>query len=313
MHPSVEFGLSTKAILALILLVASIQYGDVIYRVARKLFRLVSTNHPMTTSSLPGENTLTAVLRSWLAPSIVMATFAGLSGHLDQLLDHPFMNGPIFGTLFQPEVPVAPVAPPAPIAPQSATAELTGDTPLDINRPKWLEVEDTTDGDVRLIVLSSKLWSTEQEAQQELHPRAASLVRADFDQMQNSIFNRTSHGLLNDDQVTQFAIKKRYLERVEQDFGTFTAPMCRLWWQIELSPTVRTEIYPAWNAAVIGTRILAIGTILSLFTLAANAAALFAHLKAASNRRLFYAGTVTATSAAAWIAGNLFLLVSFAS
>lgn len=300
MHRSAEFALNSKVVVVLVLLFASVQYRDVIYRVGRRLF---GTRNPSTrASALPGVNTVSAVVRSWLAPSIVMAAFAGLSGHLEPLLDHPLLSGSNFGTSWKPEVPVAPKA-------KQPPAEPFSDIPVDVDRPKWAVESDTTNGDVRLIVLPSKLWSTEEEASQELLPRVATIVREDFDSMQKSIWTRTSRGLLSDTQVAQFAIKRRYLDRIEQDFGTFTAPMCRLWMQIELSPGVRTEIYPAWNAAVVGNRILVTGAILAWVTLAANAAVLFAHLKAVPNRRLIYAGTVAATSLAAWTAGDLWLVM----
>ena len=300
MHRSAEFALNSRVVVVLVLLFASVQYRDVIYRVGRRLFG--SRNPSTTASGLPGVNTVSAVVRSWLAPSIVMAVFAGLSGHLGPLLDHPLLSGSNFGMSWKPEVPVAPKA-------KQPPAEPSSDIPVDVNRPKWAVESDTTNGDVRLIVIPSKLWSSEEEASQELLPRVGTIVREDFDSMQKSIWTRTSRGLLSDPQVAQFAIKRRYLERIEQDFGTFTAPMCRLWIQIELSPGVRTEIYPAWNAAVVGNRILMIGAILSWVTLAANAAVLFAHLKAVPNRRLIYAGAVAATSLAAWTAGDLWLVM----
>ena len=241
-----------------------------------------------------------AIVGSWAAPTGVMAIFIALSGNLGRELESIFpKNSGI-------DVP-AHLAVPSPMVPDVVSGVSHVD--INTNRPKWIEEGNQSDDDIQHVVLTSKLWSTEAEADQELLPQAASIVRADFDNRHLQFFNRASHRLLSDDQITQCAVKGRYVEQIEQNFGTFSSPMYRLWLQVEVSPLVRTELYPAWKKAVLGNRILTVGTILALLTLAANAISLFSALKAVPNRRSIYVASIVASSVAAWVAADFFLLM----
>lgn len=147
------------------------------------------------------------------------------------------------------------------LAPTPASAEI---------RPGWLLDQDKTNGDVRRVVLSSQLWSTESEAVQELQAKAAALIRSDFAERHQGPFNSAGQFFMSDEELAKIAVKQRFVEHQEQDFGKFSSPMNRLWWQVEISPLVRTEIYPSWKAGVIRQRVFALGTVLALLTLAAN-------------------------------------------
>jgi hypothetical protein len=83
--------------------------------------------------------------------------------------------------------------------------------------------------------------------------------------------------------------------------------MNKVWWQVELSPMVRTELYPAWKTAVVENRIIVIGSILAILTLLANECALFARLRRDSNGKTTRAALVTGGSVTAWVAAELFV------
>ena len=238
----------------------------------------------------------------WLAPSAVLAVFMMLSGllHSDGFSLHGTKSRASF---VQP--PVAPESEHRPnpsvigteinLLPNSAT-----ERPID--RPSWTKNGDETKDDVRRIVLTSKLWSTDDEARSELFDRALSLVQADFVARHRGLLNQGKYDFLKPKEFERIAVKEQFVERMEQDFGTFTSPMLRVWWQLEISPLVRTELYPAWKAAVIGNRVLAVGAALALLTMLANFAGLWARLSTQRNSSRFVASLAASTSTLAWIA-----------
>ena len=85
--------------------------------------------------------------------------------------------------------------------------------------------------------------------------------------------------------VIAHAVKERYDDVAEHDFGSFTHPMHRASWQVELSPAVRTEFMPAWRRAVISFRILLVAGVASLFAMAASASVMYFRLDSLTQGR----------------------------
>ncbi len=248
------------------------------------------------TSAAARPSTLHEIARCWLAPTGVMAVFVALSGEFSHELERWFSLAPLTSI-------------PAAIEPrvQTETPYQRVETDPALGRPGWIDDGDTQIDDVKKIVLSSGLWSTEAEASRELLPRAASIVRSDFSERHQSPFDRPSQRFLSDERLAQIAVKRQYLEPVTKKTGSMELPMCRLWQQVEISPTVRTEIYPVWKSAVLGNRVVMIGTVLALMTVIANAASLFFKLNRVPSRSTIFAAAVAASSATAWIIGDLLL------
>jgi len=46
--------------------------------------------------------------------------------------------------------------------------------------------------------------------------------------------------------------------------------MNRLWWQLEISPVVRTELFSDWKTATVQNKVIFIGAALAIITLLAN-------------------------------------------
>lgn len=247
--------------------------------------------YPVETT-LPHVSLVSALVTSWLAPTVVMLVFMGLSGSVTQQLENAFQSPPTSPPLVFDRDHPAEVS-------STATGE-NQESPSDIKHPDWLVERDSTDGDVRQVVLVSKLWSTEHEARQDLVPRAAAIVRNDFQNLHQQHSFQPGPGLMTDEQLLEAACKKQYLERVDQDFGSFKSPMCRLWMQIELSPIVRTSIYPAWKSALVGNRTLLIGTYLAFLTLAANTVVLFTRLRSHPRGNWVAAAVISLGSMLAW-------------
>ena len=267
---------------------------------------------------------ITSVAWCWLAPTSVMAVFISLnSGSIlnwERFFDSPVVIGdPQIVVRETPTLPSAlttrfirspkhlPQGLPAMPELPAEKVELTPRSDLAGNRPQWTVEKEQTTGDIRRVVLTSQLWSTEEEAKEELRGRVAALVRSDFEARHHGWLDPDSDRFLNDDRAVEVAVKEKYIERFEQDFGKFKSPMNKVWWQVELSPMVRTELYPAWKTAVVENRIIIIGSILAMVTLLANECALFVRLRREANGKTARAALVTAGSFTAWVATEIFL------
>ncbi|MEI8016955.1 MAG: hypothetical protein WCH39_02090 [Schlesneria sp.] len=271
--------------------------------VTNSAYRIVARHRrtptiPVTTR-FTGRTTLREIARCWVAPTGVMAVFVALSGEFSHEFERWFSLTPsvtIPAVIEHNESPV-----------RIENANLRYQTDPGLSRPSWIDEGNNQTGDIQRIVLSSGLWATEAEASRELLPRTASIVRTDFAERHKGPFDRPGHRFLSDERLANIAVKRQYLERIEQDHGSIVLPMCRLWQQIEVSPEVRTEIYPAWKSAVLGNRVVLIGALLSLMTLIANTASLFVKLNRLPSRSTTFAAVVAASSATAWIVGDLLL------
>jgi len=151
-------------------------------------------------------------------------------------------------------------------------------------RPAWVDKPRVTEEDCEQIVLTSRQYSTKEEAELELRSAAVQLVEEDLRRFQSGPFHPKSWRPTAED-VIAHAVKKRYDEVAERDFGSFTHPMHRVSWQVELSPAVRTEFMPAWRRAVISFRILFVAAVASLLAMAASASVMYFRLDSLTQGR----------------------------
>ena len=255
-------------------------------------------------------STVHTALACWFAPTCVLATFVALSGTVQREWENRF--GPESFTLStgEPKSPDRELIANKPVLNQNTLPPLQTTQPAALPQsvlprsepPQWITDHDTTSSDVQRIVLTSQLWSTEAEADRELSPKVAAIIRADFAGRHQGFFNQMGRQVLNEDRIVNVAVKQRYVEHVEKDFGSFDATMNRLYWQVEVSPVVRTELYPEWKATVTQNRIVVVGALLSLLTLLTTTASTMLSLRRASAPKRSYPIAVPALSAMAWAA-----------
>lgn len=182
---------------------------------------------------------------SWfLSPLIVLGTFVGIS---------------VWGGPPDRHVNLGPLP-----APRLATTRPTsGRVQAEAERPEWTTEPVVSDGIRRWVVIASQQYTTEAEAEEELFKTARSLVLEDFRALHRttSVWKTAWNPQLED--LRQHVIKERYAEKVDRDFGSFSHPMYRVWWQLEFSPEVHTELAPAWRRGLTQRRTLLVGGVAS--------------------------------------------------
>ena len=160
--------------------------------------------------------------------------------------------------------------------------------------PDWTRQPLRIEGGQKWIVVSSGRFASEREA--ELHGFQQATVVA-----VNEYSSLDPRGLgavqpQHADLVKDTAIKQRFLETTEHDFGKFKAPMHQLWLQIELTPELGNRLAEPWREAAVAARLRTL-TNWSLWSTAAAALAAFSlRLDAAwqGRRRAVIVGTAIA-------------------
>ena len=209
----------------------------------------------------------------WLsAPVIVAATFAGISASESGMTGWnrdsrtPTAASPP-GASTKPLGPLA--ITPVPTDDRTTTTSADSQT----QRPAWVDQPRMVDGVIERIVIASQQYTTRDEAELELSAGAADLLVRDLQQL-HPASSRLSSWRPTNDEIKRHAVKQHYVEVVERDFGNFFHPMYRVWWQVELSPEVRTEFLPAWRRGLTLNRIRTVGVVAVTFALAASLLAL---------------------------------------
>ena len=181
--------------------------------------------------------------------------------------------------------------------------------PLSSARPSWVDQPRVVEGDCERIVLISQQYSTRDEAEHELRFAAVKLVEEDLRRFQTGRFRPQSWRPAADD-VIAHAVRSRYDDVAEIDFGSFTHPMHRVCWQVELSPAVRIEFMPAWRRAVTSFRIPLVAAVASGFAMAASASLMYFRLDSLTQGRARGAlKLLTGSTMAGWLG----LLATFLS
>jgi hypothetical protein len=123
-------------------------------------------------------------------------------------------------------------------------------------RPEWTHQPQIHDGDAARLVLTSKQFATIEEAREEIAATAKEMLRQDFERIYR--VTAPAIGDLPTNAVRDLAVRQEFVETIERDFGNFYAPMHRVWWQLEISPEVRNNLFPVWKTRTQEQRMLAV-------------------------------------------------------
>jgi hypothetical protein len=226
-------------------------------------------------SALPASSLRFINELGWLsAPAVVIATFAGMS------IFHHAATGREETRSRTVTVPVkrtvtVPVKTVASRPADSGTTLVSAKTFS--HRPKWVDQQNTGDGTTERIVLASQQYTTQEEAEQQLFAEASELLMTDLQKLRPGT-ERPKDWAPTEDAIKRFMVKQRYVEAADHDFGNFSHPMYRVWWQTELSPEVRTEFLPEWRQGITVHRIRRVGIVASSLVLAASLIAIYRRL-----------------------------------
>lgn len=192
--------------------------------------------------------------------------------------------------------------------PEATVASTTMDADRTmVKRPDWIDQPRTIDGDCERVVIESHQYSTREEAERELLSAALLLVQQDLAKLQPGKWPPPDWSPPAE-AVVAHAVKQQYEEVVERDFGSFSHPMHRVWWQIELSPTVRTEFLPAWRHAFVSQRIAILAAVASILVMIVTSGVIYFRLNSLTGgaaRGMMK--LLSVTMLAMWIVGSLYV------
>lgn len=141
---------------------------------------------------------------------------------------------------------------PLPQADRTATAEPA---------PDWLTTGNHVFGDREMTVVASQQYATEHEARADALAQVGRIVAQDTSKYLSPELIRPREDLIRleagatiSPEVIHLGIHDTYVQTVQRDFGTFFAPMYRVWHRVELSPLVREPLLLRWREAVLTAR-----------------------------------------------------------
>ena len=255
------------SILILILVVSLL-----VFAIVRARRKWSGQSSPTTRSRLG----LFSELGWFTAPAIVAATFVGISAS-ESGMTRWNRDSRTPATASPPRSSTKLLGPlaitPVPTDDRTTITSADGQT----QRLAWVDQPRTVDGVIERIVIASQQYTTRDEAEQELSASAADLLVRDLQQLHPGS-SRASSWHPSNEEIKRHAVKQQYVEVVERDFGNFFHPMYRVWWQVELSPEVRTEFLPAWKQGLTLNRIRCVGLVTVSLALAASVWAIYHRL-----------------------------------
>ena len=182
----------------------------------------------MTSPPLPAMTPMVATASKIVRPESTTSTAA--------------RESPIETTLLVPENPSA-----------ESTVEVAAKNPADKQLPEWTKLKLVLDGKHKLVVVNGGRFASEEEAELHAFDQAAAVAAQEFRRFDpRGLGNRLE---IHRDIVRQNAVKYRFLEEREHDFGKSKGLMYQVWLQIELSPELRERFAAPWRQATIDARI----------------------------------------------------------
>jgi hypothetical protein len=121
------------------------------------------------------------------------------------------------------------------------------------DHPEWLQNGESETEGTRTVVIASGQYATVEEAERELTAWAGSHVIQDCTRHSTVAVKYGELAPPNRKQLAPF-VTRTYVEKVDRDFGSFYAPMYRLWWELTFSPETRGRLEPILLDQVRGQR-----------------------------------------------------------
>ena len=160
--------------------------------------------------------------------------------------------------------------------------------------PEWTRQKMQVDGHTKFVVVSSGRFASEQEAELHGYQQAAVIAAKEYSSLDPRGIGAVQPQ--HTDLIKGNAIKQRFLEVAQHDFGKFQAPMHQLWLEVALTPELGERLAEPWRQAAVDVRLRTLSGWGLWGTAAAALAAFGLRLDSAWNgkRRAVIGGTVVA-------------------
>ncbi|HVW01875.1 MAG TPA: hypothetical protein VHB77_16095, partial [Planctomycetaceae bacterium] len=130
------------------------------------------------------------------------------------------------------------------------------------NLPDWVKQRRVREGDTEWLVVSSSQHADFEAAAAEAQARATQAMTAEFQRVHPECFRWIAPV-----QLTDSAFRKSHVEELKHDFGRFSGTMYRVYWQVELSPALYSQMYTEWSHQMRLERLWAMCGVVGVVTL----------------------------------------------
>ncbi len=135
----------------------------------------------------------------------------------------------------------------------ASSAEVNADSSAKASLPEWTQRNPIRDGERRIVVIKGGRFASEEEAELHALDQATIVATQEFRQLDPQ--GQATRLPIHRGIVVTTAIKKRFLEVREHDFGKSKGLMYQVWLQLELSPDLGDRIAAPWREAAVNARI----------------------------------------------------------
>lgn len=187
---------------------------------------------------------LFAVMAALLSFGVVLLFFVGTVSQ--NTPTPPAVPQPVVPSLFA-ELPEA--VPPVVASPTEVSVDGSTKTPL----PEWTTRRPVLDGKRKLVVLNGGRFASEEEAELHAFDQATLIATQEFRHLDPQSQARRLE--VHSDEIRRTAVKQRFLEVREHDFGKSKGPMYQVWLQIELTQELGERLATPWRQAAVDARV----------------------------------------------------------
>lgn len=153
------------------------------------------------------------------------------------------------------DILISPDREPDGIIPPVASTVTTGKTESTAkpSLPEWTQQNTTRDGERKIVVIEGGRFASEEEADLHALDEATAVATKEFRHLDPR--GQATRLPAHRDEIQRTAIKQRFLENREHDFGKSKGVMYQVWLQLELSPDLGNRIAAPWREAAVNARI----------------------------------------------------------
>lgn len=136
----------------------------------------------------------------------------------------------------------------------------------DENLPAWIQAPEVHSGSRQRRILASRLYTSVAEAERELIAETSDLVRDDLRQ-HVPLARQATLANVSGDTLRTLVVTNQFQQTEQKDFGTFEAPMQRVWWEVQFDDQTRDKFLPSIRHEIARGRLLVGVWALALATL----------------------------------------------